>query len=204
MERMWKGSASRLTRSIIHAGWTRRQTSLLCQVGSFKEKQSHIESERGATGWDIGDQNTMPAIFGTCVLFFVFVFSENSGIKNWHSGKIKRKKSLVSELFTLHCSSEPKGFPCKIQMWPPDSVAARTTFILVRDVSLTRLQAFSFLNLRHTMLIHCSENPRTQRVWGFNHSFNKYSLGAYNPHGDSEQTGLTQTLPLQTSRWDKQ
>lgn len=61
-------------------------------------------------------------------LVFVFVFSENSVIKNWHSGKSKReKKSLVSELFTLHCSSEPKGFPCKIQMWPPDSVTARTT-----------------------------------------------------------------------------
>lgn len=50
---------------------------LLCQVGSFKEKQSHIESEWGATGWDIGDQNTMPAIFGTRFLFlFWFFFRE--------------------------------------------------------------------------------------------------------------------------------
>lgn len=137
-------------------------------------------------------------------LVFCFCFLRKQWYQKLTQWKNQEKKSLVSELFTLHCSSEPKGFPCKIQMWPPDSVAARTTFILVRDVSLTRLQAFSFLNLRHTMLIHCSENPRTQRVWGFNHSFNKYSLGAYNPHGDSEQTGLTQTLPLQTSRWDKQ
>lgn len=39
---------------------------------------------------------------------------------------MQEKKGLVSELFTLHCNSEAKGFPCKIQVWPLDSVTART------------------------------------------------------------------------------